>query len=171
MLTILKRMLQTELYQAVLVGIVLLAAAQAVEEKGIRGVLRGMKPWKCLFWLYASFLLYGTLLGRTTIVDPLSSVVHGFRFDYQSEGNVVAFIPLSMLLLLAYRPKNGFVTATVVAGCLSVFIELSQLITRLGTFQISDLVFNLLGGAVGAGLGCGIRVLADYRKSKRRRTK
>ena len=43
--------------------------------------------------------------------------------------------------LIIYSPLSAFL--------LSVFIEVMQIIAHLGTFQISDIVYNTLGGIIG----------------------
>ena len=68
------------------------------------------------------------------------------------------FIPFVVLLLWAF--KNEIIgedvrivkvlwKSTVTVGIFSFVIEFSQLLFHLGTFQISDLVYNTLGGTVG----------------------
>ena len=47
---------------------------------------------------------------------------------------------------LAHQQQNGWVHLLAV---FSFMIEFTQLLFHLGTFQISDLTYNTLGGAVG----------------------
>ena len=67
-------------------------------------------------------------------------------------GNVVMFVPLGLLTPCLWRKIRKFgwhllaMTATIVA------IELLQLLTRLGTCDVDDLMLNLIGTAIGLGL-------------------
>ena len=70
------------------------------------------------------------------------------------------FVPFSILLLWAFQKellgesKNIRFRKTVwkvtkVVAVFSFVIEFTQLLFHLGTFQISDLTYNTLGGAIG----------------------
>ena len=70
------------------------------------------------------------------------------------------FIPFSVLLLWAFKQellgKNEKVKfgktvwqVTKTVAIFSFIIEFAQLLFYLGTFKISDLTYNILGGAVG----------------------
>lgn len=115
------------------------------------------------FWAYVYILLYRTVIGREPIYDPLSEVWQGWTIfrrrwtglDYQVIGNVLMFMPFGALLLLGFEKlsattKKAIVCTAVVSFGYSLFIEILQLVTKRGTFQISDLVFNTVGGTVGA---------------------
>ena len=115
------------------------------------------------FWAYVFILLYRTVIGREPIYDPLSEVWQGWTIsrrrwtglDYQVIGNILMFIPFGALLLLGFEKlsastKKAIVCAAAVSFGYSLFIETLQLVTKRGTFQISDLVFNTAGGTIGA---------------------
>ena len=54
---------------------------------------------------------------------------------------------------------------TKIVAVFSLVIELAQLLFHLGTFQISDLTYNTLGGAVGGVLYySGYRIIRGRRK-------
>ena len=70
----------------------------------------------------------------------------------------VMILSRTVLLLWAFRKellgdkpglKKTMWVATKTVGIFSFVIEFSQLLFHLGTFQISDLVYNTLGGTVG----------------------
>ena len=80
------------------------------------------------------------------------------KLTTESIENVMLFLPFTILLLWAFRKEllgdevrlgKTILKSTVAAGSFSFVIEFSQLLFHLGTFQISDLVYNTLGGAVG----------------------
>ena len=110
-------------------------------------------------------ILFRTFLNRNIWFDPLSDVLGDWGL-HKSDGslstepieNLVLFIPFVVLLLWAF--KNEIIgedvrivkvlwKSTVTVGIFSFVIEFSQLLFHLGTFQISDLVYNTLGGTIG----------------------
>ena len=75
-------------------------------------------------------------------------------------GNIVVFMPIGMFLpSLFSRCKNIFFT-TILSLELSLCVELVQLITKVGSFDVDDLLLNTLGGV------CGFIVYSIYRGIK-----
>lgn len=64
-------------------------------------------------------------------------------------GNVVAFVPFgSFLPIFSVRCRK--IRMTVFYSFeLSLLVELFQLVTRVGSFDVDDLILNTLGGAIG----------------------
>lgn len=63
--------------------------------------------------------------------------------------NIMAFIPMGFLLpLISKRARNMYFTI-IIAIVFSSLIEISQLITVLGTFDIDDILLNTLGALIG----------------------
>ena len=82
------------------------------------------------------------------------------QFTTESIENFMLFVPFSILLLWAFQKElldesenirfgKTVWEATKVVAVFSFMIEFTQLLFHLGTFQISDLTYNTLGGAVG----------------------
>lgn len=85
-----------------------------------------------------------------------STTWFGPIFDYF--GNIAFFIPMGMLLFVAlYRSSRPLLRATLVGLCLSMGIEITQYIFRLGYTSLDDLWCNTLGAFIGAWLAkvCG----------------
>lgn len=118
-----------------------------------------------LLIFYSVMILSRTVLYRDIWNNPLSDVMGGWVL-YDADGNltteaienIMLFIPFAVLLLWAFRKellgdklglKKTMWVATKTVGIFSFVIEFSQLLFHLGTFQISDLVYNTLGGTVG----------------------
>ena len=118
-----------------------------------------------LLMFYSAMILLRTVLYREWWKYPLSNVMGGWGL-YDADGNLTTeaienlmlFIPFAVLLLWAFRKellgdkpglKKTMWVATKTVGIFSFVIEFSQLLFHLGTFQISDLVYNTLGGTVG----------------------
>ncbi|WP_442856313.1 VanZ family protein [Butyrivibrio sp. AE3004] len=70
--------------------------------------------------------------------------------------NILLFVPWGIILSL-YRKREFFfriVIMTSLTGFLSsFFIEILQRITRTGSFEVTDIIMNILGTTVGATLG------------------
>ena len=64
-------------------------------------------------------------------------------------GNVIGFLPFGFILpVIGKRMKNGFLV-TVCGFCLSLFVESMQLIFKVGSSDVDDLLLNTLGTVLG----------------------
>ena len=63
--------------------------------------------------------------------------------------NVVIFIPLGIFIAHLFK-KNKIINTCLVSFAFSLFIELFQLFTIIGSFMLNDLIINVLGGLLGA---------------------
>ena len=113
---------------------------------------------------YTVMILFRTLLNRSMWLNPVSNVI-GFWGLYNSKGelttecieNLALFIPFTILLLLVGREKilsqitigSVLWNSTRITFLFSFVIEMLQLFLRLGTWQLSDLFYNTLDGAIG----------------------
>lgn len=123
---------------------------------------------------YLSFccamILFRTLLNRSISTNPLEDVwgVWGiYKFDVnlgqmvlttECIENVILFVPYMILILYNFSDRllkdnlklSQILKKSFLISFLSSFvIETLQLIFHVGTFQISDLFFNTLGGIAG----------------------
>lgn len=64
-------------------------------------------------------------------------------------GNVVAFLPFGTFLPIFSRRCQRFFFTVLYSFELSLLVELLQLMFRVGSFDVDDLLLNTLGGAVG----------------------
>lgn len=124
-----------------------------IEKKGERGQI-GEVSWciLCSMWFDIAFEI--TLLGRInkvvntweTIFSSFSELVSSnYIIIYDMIFNVILFIPLGFLMKMRYSVKYSIV----ISGGVSLFIEVMQLITHRGLFELSDLIFNTIGGGTG----------------------
>ena len=119
-----------------------------------------------LLAFYTAMILLRTVLNREIWFDPLGKLFGGWglyedgQFTTESIENFMLFVPFSILLLWAFEKEllgesenirfgKTVWEATKVVAIFSFMIEFTQLLFHLGTFQISDLTYNTLGGAVG----------------------
>lgn len=76
-------------------------------------------------------------------------VVGARAFVLNLFGNVIAFMPFGLfipILFTRWRKLNSILRMTFF---LSLGIEIIQLLTRTGSFDIDDLILNTLGGVLG----------------------
>jgi len=79
-------------------------------------------------------------------------------FFYLFLGNIFVFIPLG--LFYRYLFKFGFFKTIVAVFLTSLIIEISQLVLKVGVFELDDLILNTLGGII----GCVIYLLVERMK-------
>lgn len=119
--------------------------------------------WKILFFTYSYFILDKTLINRD--IGSINSFEYAFKGGWlflvkdtwnkvQAIENIIFFIPFSFFLLLGFYNLKRiklelFKEIILISFKISLFIELLQLIFTLGTFQLSDIVYNILGGVIG----------------------
>ena len=63
-------------------------------------------------------------------------------------GNVLIFIPFGFFMPMASRYRSFFLTLFYSFG-VSFFVECFQLVTRVGSFDVDDMLLNTLGGVIG----------------------
>ncbi|MFN8527996.1 MAG: VanZ family protein [Anaerolineae bacterium] len=66
--------------------------------------------------------------------------------------NIAAFVPLGFLIPLVTDRARRLVIVLLVALGVSLFLEVVQVLTRLGDGDIDDILLNVVGAAVGYGI-------------------
>lgn len=66
-------------------------------------------------------------------------------------GNAVMFLPLGVYLPLLWDKMKSFRVTMLTTLVILLVIELLQMVTGLGSFDIDDLILNLLGAVLGYG--------------------
>lgn len=64
-------------------------------------------------------------------------------------GNVVAFVPFGIFLPMYSERCRKFWKAVYCSFELSLLVEVLQLIAKVGSFDVDDLILNTLGGMIG----------------------
>lgn len=67
-------------------------------------------------------------------------------------GNVVMFIPLGLLLPVLWQQLRALWKTVLVTAGIIAAVEVTQLLTLVGSCDTDDLILNVLGAAVGYGL-------------------
>lgn len=108
----------------------------------------------------SSLILFRTLLNRNLWMNPLSDVMGGWSIWETVNGerklttecieNVIMMVPFSSVVMWTFDVKEKILWKSgKIAFIFSVSIEMLQLLLRLGTFQLSDIFYNTVGGVLG----------------------
>lgn len=123
---------------------------------------------KVLFILYVGFLIYFLFLaewyGRTEISEEYRYNLELFKeirrfITYREQlgtfvvaanllGNILIFVPYGFFVSMAGRTR-GFFKTFFFSMFLSLAVETVQLITRVGSFDVDDILLNTVGGVLG----------------------
>lgn len=128
-----------------------------------------------LLVFYTTMILFRTVLNRQIWFDPLGKIMGGWGL-YDADGtlttesieNFMLFVPFTVLLFGAFREqilgKEIYLKIIIwksikVVGIFALTIEFIQVLFHLGTFQLSDLCYNTLGGVCGGCIYYGLNKL------------
>ena len=123
---------------------------------------------KVLFISYVGFLIYFLFLaewyGRTEISEEYRYNLELFKeitrfITYREQlgmfvvaanllGNILIFVPYGFFVSMAGR-RRGFFKTFFFSMFLSLAVETVQLITRVGSFDVDDILLNTVGGVLG----------------------
>ena len=85
-------------------------------------------------------------------------------FFLNTAGNVIGFVPFGFILPVISRGGKKWYVTVLMSFLFSLCIELTQLICKVGSFDVDDLFLNTVGGALGfllIYLWCFIRRIID----------
>ncbi|BBF44101.1 VanZ family protein [Lachnospiraceae bacterium KM106-2] len=144
----------------------------------------------CLFIIYiavmAYFLFFSERYGRTIgtgiyryNLEPLKEIKRFIQyrqligwesFIVNILGNIFAFSPFGFFLPMLCRKTRHWFHITLLSFELSLCIETLQLATKLGIFDVDDLIMNTIGGLVGYIIfAISYRLVRSTAKGARRR--
>ena len=113
------------------------------------------------------FLFFAEQFGRTTAVSgyrynlvPFREIRRFLIYYHQLGvmtvmvnvlGNVVVFVPLGILLpaICSGKAKRMRLPFVVIIAAVSFIVELIQLVAKVGTFDVDDIILNTVGGILG----------------------
>lgn len=123
------------------------------------------------------FLFFAEMFGRAAIHEEYSYNLVPFKeitrfIKYRDilgsaavwlnlVGNVVAFVPFGLFLPVLIKRDAGYLQVAFFTMLLSLIIECIQLVSKVGSFDVDDIILNTLGGIIG-GVLCYL-----YRKYKK----
>lgn len=64
-------------------------------------------------------------------------------------GNIIGFMPFGFSMPIHVKRTNRLLTISLLTFILSLMIETTQLIYKVGSFDVDDLVLNTIGGMLG----------------------
>jgi len=122
-----------------------------------------------LFLIYMAFLVYFLFFAeeysRNIVTEhyrynytPFEEIVRFWQYRHQLGmqaftlniiGNVVAFVPFGLFVPIISRGLRKTWKIIMLGALLSAVIEVVQLMTRVGTCDIDDVILNTIGAIVG----------------------
>ena len=88
------------------------------------------------------------LIPFNSIGEQLSHFSEGWaRFNLM--GNVIPFKPLGVLLPMISEKANSFIRVLFIGIGFVLFVEVFQFFTRLGSFDVDDVILNMFGILIG----------------------
>lgn len=82
-------------------------------------------------------------------------------------GNVIAFMPYGFLLPILNRTYRKFYVIVILSLLFSLVIETSQLLLKVGVFDVDDILMNSLGGILGYLVFLIVNII--YRRMEKRK--
>ena len=162
--------LRNHLGPTLILALVFIPAFLYFRDHKLKDIFSSVKIQQVMFLTYLSFLLIGTVIGRGHISEPLKSVFEHLWFtsdmayNKQIMQNIIIFVPYTFLYCFSSNYNNVSLlplTAILLAFGTSVFFECCQLLFFLGYFQFSDILWNTVGGTIGAGIWIGCKAVRD----------
>ena len=125
----------------------------------------------CYFLFFAEN--YGRIFGQENYrynLVPLKEIERFWKYRkelgihsfYNLVGNVAIFMPAGFFLPMIRETNKGLFFTLGVTLQMSLSLELLQLIFRVGSFDVDDLLLNTLGGLFGYGLLKVVQRWRDY---------
>lgn len=87
------------------------------------------------------FIKYRDELGTFAVITNLA-------------GNVIGFIPFGLIFPIINRRTRNFFLITMLSFEFSLLVETVQLVLKVGSFDVDDIILNTLGGMIGYLIFC-----------------
>lgn len=155
----------------------------------IRNTTRNQKFGWVLFIAYLALLVYfmffAESFGRDAAqrdyaynLEPFKEIKRFYHYREQLGmkafllnvvGNVAAFMPCGFFLpIVSRRSRRKWYNTILLCFTLSLCVEVTQLVGKVGSFDVDDLMLNTLGGALGY---VTYRIVQTIRIRRKRRAK
>lgn len=141
------------------IGIFLSSLSLYLSEKNRQKTVR--RAAFLLFLLYCSILLivlFGMRYSAGRVVShPLNHITENINLIPFHEigswkllvGNGLLFFPFGFLLPIIWRKEPHFKTLIMTLFVVIIVVELLQVLTGLGQFDVNDVILNMIGGVIG----------------------
>ena len=104
-------------------------------------------------WTYAEYLVamsnFKPLKSVVLLTTPVVSLDNVKLFLLSFVGNIVLFIPWGFMLPIHIEQAKKFRKFALISLVSIVLFEVVQLFTMLGSFDIEDILLNMLGSFIG----------------------
>lgn len=105
-------------------------------------------------WTYTEYLkaMHNFIPFRSVYVlltTPVCSRQIVFRFIVNFLGNIILFIPWGILLPIYCKKVKSFRCFAVLTIIILFAVETIQILTMLGSFDIEDVLLNMMGACIG----------------------
>ena len=87
--------------------------------------------------------------------------IHSF---YNLAGNILGFVPAGFFIPILWKNRRGFLFTVCITFQMSLLVEILQLIFRVGSFDVDDLLLNTFGGMLGY---CLLTLMGKWRKHEK----
>ena len=89
-----------------------------------------------------------------TIIENVQRYAHGYWYlsTVNLLGNLALFVPMGMSLPCLFKKLNRFWKVILTVLGMVVLVEIVQGILRVGSVDIDDVLFNVVGAMIGYGL-------------------
>jgi glycopeptide antibiotics resistance protein len=96
-------------------------------------------------WVNINFIPFKSIIWYTTGFEHinLNTII------YNTLGNIIIFIPLGFFLIYLVKRIKSLGSVLLVSVAISLFIEVSQLVLRLGQGDVDDILLNTVGALIG----------------------
>ncbi len=138
-----------------------------MKEENRTKLFRGLEI--LLFAVYLAmlsyFLFFSESMGRTFLertyhynLEPLKEIRRFWVYrrslgmwsvGLNLIGNVVAFLPFGAFLPMLFEKCKRFILTTLFCFEFSICVEIIQLVWKVGSFDVDDILLNTLGGILG----------------------
>ena len=149
----------------------------------IRNTTRNQKLGWVLFLAYLAllvyFLFFAESFGRVSENRDYAYNLELFKeirrfYTYREQlgmkafllnivGNMVGFMPFGFFLPIISRRSRKWYNTVLFGFCFSLCIEVTQLVMRVGSFDVDDILLNTIGGAMGF---VTYRIVQKYRRRR-----
>ena len=82
-------------------------------------------------------------------------------------GNIAMFIPVGIVWPVCFKKIDTFLKAVLSGACLTLFIEITQLLFYDRCSDIDDFMMNITGAAIGAGIFFIIKAIIKHKNQKK----
>ena len=105
-----------------------------------------IKVMRIIWWIYIVLLFLVVVIKFRGSFGELRE-----RMNYYSMENTINYnlVPFGFLLPIAYKRINSFVKVFSVGFLSVILIEVFQFITKLGSFDVDDIMLNSIGIIIG----------------------